>query len=116
MIPSIDVIVDASGAFGYGAFYIYILHRCFQLQWPADWQFISITVKELILTVIVAALFKTSMDLQMYLLQICQHGSGRAPQFLHLARGPSCALVVLLNILLGFLPIAVQGGTCTRHQ
>ena len=28
MIPSIDVI-DASGASGYGAFYIYILHRCF---------------------------------------------------------------------------------------
>lgn len=54
-IPSIEVVSDASGVFGCGAFSI--PHGWFQLQWPADWQSISITVKELVPIVIAAALW-----------------------------------------------------------
>ena len=54
-IPSIEVVSDASGVFGCGAFST--PHGWFQLQWPADWQSISITVKELVPIVIAAALW-----------------------------------------------------------
>ena len=50
---SIEVFSDASGMFGCGAFAHH--HGWFQLRWPAEWQSIHITAKELVPIVILAA-------------------------------------------------------------
>ena len=52
---SIEVFSDASGTFGCGAFAH--PHGWFQLRWPVDWQSIHITAKELVPTVISAAIW-----------------------------------------------------------
>ena len=50
---SIEVVSDASGSFGCGAFNS--TQDWFQLQWPDQWRSVSITAKELVLIVISAA-------------------------------------------------------------
>ena len=52
---SIEVISDASGLFGCGAFAH--PHSWFQLWWPDNWQAIHITAKELVPIVISAAVW-----------------------------------------------------------
>ena len=53
-VPSIDVISDASGAFGCGAFSP--SHGWFQLQWPPSWHSTNIAAKELVPIVIAGTL------------------------------------------------------------
>ena len=54
-IASIEIVSDASGTFGCGAF----SSGCgwFQLQWPEDWAAIHITAKELVPIVVAAAIW-----------------------------------------------------------
>jgi len=54
-IPAIEVISDASGSYGCGAF----SHNYgwFQLEWPESWQAINITAKELVPVILAAALW-----------------------------------------------------------
>ena len=53
--PSTEVISDASGSFGCGAFSL--SHGWFQLEWPSNWHPISIAAKEMVPIVIAAALW-----------------------------------------------------------
>lgn len=53
--PSIEVVSDASGSYGCGAFSS--AHGWFQLKWPEDWNPLGIAAKELVPVVIAAALW-----------------------------------------------------------
>ena len=53
--PSVEVVSDASGTFGCGAYCI--TQGWFQLQWPRDWEQVHITAKELLPIVIAASIW-----------------------------------------------------------
>lgn len=53
--PTTDIISDASGTYGCGAFSL--MHGWFQLKWPASWESVSITAKELVPVVIAASVW-----------------------------------------------------------
>ena len=53
--PSTEVVSDASGSYGCGAFSL--SHGWFQLQWPDSWSSTNIAAKELVPVVIAAALW-----------------------------------------------------------
>ena len=53
--PSVDVVSDASGSYGCGAFSL--SHGWFQIVWPESWQSVSIAGKELAPIVVAAALW-----------------------------------------------------------
>ena len=53
--PSLEIVSDASGSFGCGAFSI--PHGWIQLQWPIHWREIGITANELVPIVIAAAVW-----------------------------------------------------------
>ena len=55
LVPPVDVISDASGSYGCGAFSL--AHGWFQIEWTESWQSISITGKELAPIVVAAALW-----------------------------------------------------------
>ena len=55
LTTSVEVISDASGSFGCGAFVNKL--GWFQLQWPDSWQPINIAAKELVPVVIAAAVW-----------------------------------------------------------
>ena len=54
-VPAMEVISDASGTYGCGAFSL--PHGWFQLEWPESWLHVHITAKELLPVVIAAALW-----------------------------------------------------------
>ena len=53
--PSLNITSDASGTYGCGAFSL--PHGWFQVKWPESWGRVHITAKELVPTVIAAALW-----------------------------------------------------------
>ena len=53
--PSVEVVSDASGSYGCGAFSL--AHGWFQIEWPESWQSVSIAGKELAPIVVAAALW-----------------------------------------------------------
>lgn len=90
--PSTEVISDASGSFGCGAFAI--PHGWFQLEWPESWQALNIAAKELVPVVIAAALwghqwkrscvcFKSD---NMAVVEIMKSRTARDPLLMHLLR------------------------------
>lgn len=53
--PSVQVVSDASGSFGCGAFSV--AHGWFQIKWPESWHTMSIAAKELVPVVAAAAVW-----------------------------------------------------------
>ena len=105
--PSVEVISDASGSFGCGAFSI--SHGWFQLEWPASWQDTNIAAKELVPIVIAAALWGDKWRRScvcfkcdnMAVVEILRSRTARDPLLMHLLR-----CVVFYAAVFGFQLIA----------
>ena len=105
--PSVEVISDASGSFGCGAFSI--SHGWFQLEWPASWQDTNIAVKELVPIVIAAALWGDKWRRScvcfkcdnVAVVEILRSRTARDPLLMHLLR-----CVVFYAAVFGFQLIA----------
>lgn len=92
MSQSVEVISDASGTFGCGAFSVN--HGVLQLAWPPNWQATHITAKELVPIVIAAALWGTSWQKKcvrfrsdnMAVVQVLRSRTSRDNIIMHLLR------------------------------
>ena len=90
--PSIEIISDASGGYGCGAFSL--VHGWFQIEWPDSWHTITITAKELVPIVVAAALWGKHWGRacvcftcdNMAVVSILKSRSSRDPLLTHLLR------------------------------
>ena len=101
--PSVDVVSDASGSYGCGAFSL--AHGWFQIEWPESWQSVSIAGKELAPIVVAAALwghrwrrsrvrFRSNNMAVVTILKTC---TARDPFLMHLIALP-CILCSVISV------------------
>ena len=89
---SVEVIPDASGSYGCGAFAN--LYGWFQIEWPESWRVVSIAAKELVPVVVAAAVWGHQWERRCVcfksdnstVVSVLQHRSAHDPLLSHLLR------------------------------
>ena len=89
VVPPIEVLSDASGTYGYGAFCV--SYGWFQIQWPESWASIHIAAKELVPIVCAAAIWGTRSRIcfrsdNMAVVEVLRSRTSRDDLLMHLLR------------------------------
>ncbi len=110
--PTIEVLSDASGSFGCGAFSL--VYGWFQLEWPPSWQEFNITAKELVPVVVAASLWGPRWRHQcvcfrsdnMAVVDLLRCRTSRDPLLMHLLH---CLVFYASTYIFDFMAVHIPG-------